>query len=377
MIDMTTPTITTDIAIIGSGMGGGTLAYALRNRGAKVLIVERGGYLPREPQNWSPRQIFVAKRYRTTDPFLDGDGKPFRPAIYYFVGGNTKVYGAALPRLRREDFGAIDHEGGVSPAWPISYDDLEPYYAEAEAIYRVHGKPGEDPTRGAALDARSRSRPSPMSRPSTSWPTASHARVCTRSTCRWASTCARAAPASGARPATASPARCWPRATPTSASRRPPSSPNVYAVDQSPRCRPPPTRAAGRSRGSKSTNGRAQARHRRTYVVAAARSTPPCCCCGRPTRTRMAWPTRPGLVGRNYMVHNNTALMADPPAARTRPSSRRPWPSTTSISTGRTSRIPMGNIQLLGKLQAGMLAASVPGPGPPSRRWPTAASTGG
>ena len=126
-------------------MGGGTLAYALRNRGAKVLIVERGGYLPREPQNWSPRQIFIAKRYRTTDPFLDGRGKPFRPAIYYVVGGCTKVYGAALPRFRREDFGALESEDGVSPAWPISYDELELYYAEAERLFRVHGTAGTDP----------------------------------------------------------------------------------------------------------------------------------------------------------------------------------------------------------------------------------------
>ena len=154
MIDPTsTATITTDIAIIGSGMGGGTLAYALRNRGAKVLIVERGDYLPREPENWSPREIFVAKRYRTTDPFLDGRGKPFRPSIYHVVGGCTKVYGAALPRFRREDFGALESEDGVSPAWPIDYDELEPYYAEAERLFRVHGTAGSDPIEGDAFDA--------------------------------------------------------------------------------------------------------------------------------------------------------------------------------------------------------------------------------
>ena len=154
MIDLTdTTTITTDIAIIGSGMGGGTLAYALRNRGAKVLIVERGDYLPREPENWSPREIFVAKRYRTTDPFLDGRGKPFRPSIYHVVGGCTKVYGAALPRFRREDFGALESEDGVSPAWPVDYDELEPYYAEAERLFRVHGTAGSDPIEGGAFDA--------------------------------------------------------------------------------------------------------------------------------------------------------------------------------------------------------------------------------
>ncbi len=134
-------------------MGGGTLAYALRNRGAKILIVERGGYLPREPENWSPREIFVAKRYRTTDPFLDGRGKPFHPSIYHVVGGCTKVYGAALPRFRREDFGALESEDGVSPAWPVGYDELEPYYAEAERLFRVHGTAGTDPIEACAFDA--------------------------------------------------------------------------------------------------------------------------------------------------------------------------------------------------------------------------------
>jgi choline dehydrogenase-like flavoprotein len=162
MIDSTSTatTITTDIAIIGSGMGGGTLAYALRNHGAKVLIVERGDYLPREPANWSPREIFVAKRYRTTDPYLDGRGKPFRPSIYHVVGGCTKVYGAALPRFRREDFGVLESEDGVSPAWPITYDELEPYYAEAERLFRVHGTAGTDPIEGA------RSTPFPSTEPS-------------------------------------------------------------------------------------------------------------------------------------------------------------------------------------------------------------------
>ncbi len=138
-------TISTDIAIIGSGMGGGTLAFGLRNKGAKVLILERGGILPREPENWSPTAVFKNKRYRTTEQFLDRDGKLFRPSFWYGVGGNTKVYGAALPRLRREDFSVLETEDGVSPAWPITYEELEPYYAEAERIFKVHGEMGADP----------------------------------------------------------------------------------------------------------------------------------------------------------------------------------------------------------------------------------------
>ncbi|MFL5759339.1 MAG: GMC oxidoreductase [Thermomicrobiales bacterium] len=135
-----------DIVIIGTGAGGGTLARALGPSGAKVLLIERGDYLPQEPENWSPEAVFLANRYKADETWRDGNGRPFNPGVHYFVGGNTKVYGAALPRLRREDFGAIAHEGGVSPAWPIGYDDLEPYYARAEEFYAVHGRSGEDPT---------------------------------------------------------------------------------------------------------------------------------------------------------------------------------------------------------------------------------------
>src|SRR5579859_1639613 len=138
-----------DIIIIGTGAGGGTLAYALRDSGARILLVERGGYLPQEPENWSPTAVFDEKRYKAHEMWQDAEGRPFAPGVHYYVGGNTKVYGAALPRFRREDFTAIEHEGGTSPAWPIQYDDLEPYYAHAEQIYRVHGVGGEDPTEPA------------------------------------------------------------------------------------------------------------------------------------------------------------------------------------------------------------------------------------
>ena len=102
--------------------------------------------LPQEPQNWSPTAVFDQGRYKNAETWQDTQGRPFHPGVHYYVGGNTKVYGAALPRLRREDFGALEHEGGTSPAWPISYEELEPYYAAAERIYRVHGEPGQDPT---------------------------------------------------------------------------------------------------------------------------------------------------------------------------------------------------------------------------------------
>jgi choline dehydrogenase-like flavoprotein len=135
-----------DIVIIGTGAGGGTLARTLSQSGAKVLLVERGDFLPQEPENWSPDAVFLENRYKAKETWFDASGRPFEPGVHYFVGGNTKVYGAALPRLRREDFGAIEHEGGTSPAWPITYEELEPFYARAEAYYAVHGVSGEDPT---------------------------------------------------------------------------------------------------------------------------------------------------------------------------------------------------------------------------------------
>jgi choline dehydrogenase-like flavoprotein len=139
--------VTYDFIIIGTGIGGGTLAYALRNSGAKILLLERGDFLPQEAENWQPEAVIKQKRYQSNEQwFDDASGRPFQPATYYFVGGNSKMYGAAFPRFREKDFEALEHSEGLSPAWPISYTDLEPYYAEAEKIYLVHGISGEDPT---------------------------------------------------------------------------------------------------------------------------------------------------------------------------------------------------------------------------------------
>lgn len=135
-----------DVIIIGTGAGGGTLAHRLAPSGKRILLLERGGFLPREKDNWDTRQVFVESKYKAHETWLDKDGKPFHPGIHYCVGGNTKVYGAALFRLRKEDFGELRHHDGVSPAWPITYEDLAPYYTQAEAMYYVHGERGVDPT---------------------------------------------------------------------------------------------------------------------------------------------------------------------------------------------------------------------------------------
>ncbi len=135
-----------DVAIIGSGMGGGTMAHALRDSGAKVLLVERGDFLPREWENWSPEDVHLKGRYKNAEEWYAASGGTFRPGVYYYVGGNTKFYGATLPRFREADFGAIEHPDGVSPPWPVSYAELEPYYLAAERQYLIHADAGEDPT---------------------------------------------------------------------------------------------------------------------------------------------------------------------------------------------------------------------------------------
>jgi len=135
-----------DIIIIGTGAGGGTLAYRVAPSGKRILLLERGDYLPREKQNWDAQSVFVDGRYTSKDTWHDKEGQSFQPGVHYFVGGATKLYGAAHFRLRREDFGEIRHHDGISPSWPISYEDLEPYYTEAEYLYHVHGQHGIDPT---------------------------------------------------------------------------------------------------------------------------------------------------------------------------------------------------------------------------------------
>lgn len=137
-----------DVIVIGSGAGGGTLVRQLAPSGKRILLLERGDWLPREPANWLAQDVFVDNRYVSPDTWSDGDGKPFAPQIHYFVGGATKLYGAALYRLRPQDFSELRHHDGSSPAWPVTYDEFEPYYMRAERLYRVHGARGEDPTEG-------------------------------------------------------------------------------------------------------------------------------------------------------------------------------------------------------------------------------------
>lgn len=135
-----------DLIIVGTGAGGGTLAYKLAPTGKKILILERGNFMPLEEQNRSNVDVFKRERYHAPEQWYDNAGEPFSPQMNYAVGGNTKIYGAALLRFRERDFEAVQHQAGTSPEWCVQYAAFEPYYTEAEALYKVHGQATGDPT---------------------------------------------------------------------------------------------------------------------------------------------------------------------------------------------------------------------------------------
>ena len=141
-----------DLIVIGSGPGGASLAHRLAPTGKRILLLERGDYLPRSMANWDSKTVFVDGAYQAKENWYGRDGRSFQPGLHYYVGGNSKVYGAALFRLRERDFEAIQHKDGLSPEWPLKYEDFEPYYTEAEKLFVVHGKRGEDPTEPPASE---------------------------------------------------------------------------------------------------------------------------------------------------------------------------------------------------------------------------------
>jgi len=135
-----------DVIVIGTGAGGGTLAYKLASSGKKILVLERGNFLPKSKKNWDTKQVSQKEYYRTEEIWYDQDGKAIHPLTHYYVGGNTKLYGGALFRMRERDFERVGHQDGISPEWPLKYRDFAPYYDQAEKLYEVHGQRGLDPT---------------------------------------------------------------------------------------------------------------------------------------------------------------------------------------------------------------------------------------
>jgi choline dehydrogenase-like flavoprotein len=352
---------TFDLVIIGTGMGGGTMAYALRDSGRKVLLLERGDFLPKEPENWSPEAVFDRKRYKPTEVWHDDAGKPFNPGVHYFVGGNTKVYGAALPRFREQDFESLEHEEGTSPAWPIGYGDLSPYYDRAEELFWVHGEVGSDPT-----DPR-RSKPFPFPalahepyiedlrvrlanqglRPfylpmGVDWREGGlciRCRTCDGFPCQVSAkadaetNCVRPALGSGSITLWT---RSFVRRLCTDSSGRTVTSAEIEKDGQ---------KIGVRAELFVLSSGAANSA---AVLLRSANAAHP-----------NGLANRSGLVGRNYMVHNNTALMAIDPFRKNPTTFQKTMAVNDFYLHGEGNHpYPLGNLQLLGKLQAGMLTAN-------------------
>jgi choline dehydrogenase-like flavoprotein len=353
-----------DLIIIGTGAGGGTLAYALRASGMNILVLERGDYLPREEQNWNVQAVFDEKRYKPREQWIDAEGGgEFQPGVHYFVGGNTKVYGAALPRLRQQDFEALEHEGGTSPAWPISYADLEPYYGQAEHIYNVHGTTGEDP------DEPPRSTVYP-------YPAVPHE--------PYVADLMRALQSQGLHPFSLPmgidlreggrcircmtcdgfPCKVDAKSDADINCMRPALAGGQITLWTKTLVRRLLTDVTGRT-----VNGVEVERNGGVEIVTAGRVV---VACGAVNSAALllrsanaqhlnGLANSSGLVGRNYMVHNNTALTAIKPLKRNPTVFQKTMAVNDFYFKGTYFAYPMGNLQMLGKLQAGMLSAAQPG----------------
>ncbi|WP_019507032.1 GMC oxidoreductase [Pleurocapsa sp. PCC 7319] len=135
-----------DVIIVGTGAGGGTLTRKLAEAGKKILVLEQGEFTDKESSELVEVEVFKKEDYHAPEQWYDREGEPFNPQTSYCVGGNTKIYSGAFLRFREKDFEQVQHQDGISPEWPLKYQDFEPYYTEAEKLYRTHGKAGDDPT---------------------------------------------------------------------------------------------------------------------------------------------------------------------------------------------------------------------------------------
>ncbi len=357
------PNMSADVVIVGSGMGGGTLAWALKDVGLDVLVVERGHFLPREPENAQPEHMFIRKRYTTAEPWFDGlTGKPFQPGVYYWVGGNTKLYGACLPRFRRSDFTATRHHDGVSAAWPFTYDDLEPFYGQAEQLYQVHGQIGEDPTEP------SHSTPYPF-------PRLEHEPTIER--------LADSFRAQGLHPFHMSNGMNLETLEDRRADTTSDGSPSLTGnkSDAENRAIIPALqsgnvrllfdarvqRLATSGDGSRVVEADAYVSGRTIRISAKVFVVSGGAVNSAVLLLRSASPAHPnglgnssGQLGHNYMVHNSTFFMAVNPARRNRTA----WQKTLGLNdwyeAGPDTPFPLGNLQMLGKLQAAMVKSARP-----------------
>ncbi len=351
-----------EVVIIGSGMGGSVLAYGLAQQGIETLVVERGTYLPAEPENWDPVEVFGRRRYKPRETWIDAHaGTQFVPGVHYFVGGSTKVYGASLPRFRVRDFEEHPHAEGVSPAWPFSYADLEPWYAQAEQLFGVHGTPGSDPCE-------------PWRSTDYPFPALAHEPDVAR--------LADDLRAQGLSPSLAAMAvdlrsggGCIRCSTCDGFPCR------LGAKGDAQRCALEPALATGRVRlldrtrverlvangpGSRVIEAEAECEGERvvlrgrTFVVAAgAVNSAALLLSSRSGAHPQGLANGSGLVGRNYMVHNATFLVAVDPRRRNRTAFQKTlmvndWYLDSDLG------YPLGNVQMLGKLTADIIAPARP-----------------
>ena len=355
--------VTADVVIIGSGMGGGTLAWALKDAGLNVLIIERGQFLPREPENSQPDHVFIKKRYVTSKPWYNAKtGQPFQPGVYYWVGGNTKMYGACLPRFRRSDFEEVSHQEGVSPAWPFSYDDLEPFYGQAEQLFQVHGSVDEDPTEP----------PHSMDYP---YPPLPHEPAVERFANMlylqglhpFHMACAMHLPSLAERiadtTADGSPSSTGNKGDAESRAVRPALESPTVRLLLGAYVRRLHTSADGHAvtAAEVQVGERTVRIEAKTFVVSGGAVN------SAAVLLRSVSDQHPnglgnssGLLGRNYMVHNSTFFLAVDPRKRNDTA----WQKTLGLNdwyeAGPDTHYPLGNLQMLGKLQAPMVKAARP-----------------
>ncbi|OPF81732.1 dehydrogenase [Streptomyces antioxidans] len=351
-----------DVVIVGSGMGGATMAYALKDSGASVLLIERGDFLPQEKQNWDADAVFIKHRYQNAEKWYDAAGKAFTPGNYYYVGGNTKLYGSSLVRFRRTDFRATEHADGTSPEWPFTYDDLRPYYLRAERLYRVHGDQHDDPT-------LERDEPFPFPAIGHEPPVQEAAEALKRMgftpsniplgvDLRDGGRCIRCATCDGF------PCRVLAKSDADVCAVRPAlasGSVELLTNAQVERVRTDATGA--RATGVDITHrGSSRSVDAGTVIV----------CCGAVNSAalllRSATDRDPrglgnssGVVGRHYMVHNNSVMVGVHPTRRNTAEFQKTLYVNDFYTKGTADHpFPLGHVQLIGKLQAEMLAGQRP-----------------
>ena len=351
-----------DILIIGSGMGGASVAHALRGSGLRVHILERGLHLPRDARNWSVQEVFHNKHYRSGEAWRDHDNRVFKPNQHYFVGGNTKVYGACMMRYRPRDFEAVEHHEGISPAWPVTYGELEPWYSAAEHMMQVRGTGGADPGEGA------RSAPYPhaaiahdppiaklfshmQGRGLHPFPLPSSVQDGAGGACIRCKTC------------DGFPCKVDAKGDAENCALRPALADPGITIETGARVlRLLATPDGRRIDGVEVESGGEKTIRRAGVVVLAAGAINSAL-----LMQRSATAAHPnglangsGQLGRNYMAHHLTAMMCVNPL-KTNATVYQKTISMNDFYWGMDGfRWPMGNVQMLGKLQAGMLTAEVP-----------------